>query len=481
METTDDVIPQFLASLATYQKYAAAAPAAPPARVAAAIRQRDARIREAKQKSRDFLERELSLGAQTALEVPFDTTLKYKLAEIFRFFVNRFQLRKRYPGVKFAPAVTLCRTLDEFLQPLLDGFTLSPALRAQALQRLKAVSEQWAREHRGYTGAYLPGQGILVNGWLLGYGRPPQMQGLWTDPGILPGLYRTALHEALGHGFLAEYSALGREKTALRLYSLEASLDFELRTVDTATRTLLGLKEVTVGGASRYLEEGWSTWVSATFTPRAPGEPPTFYTLERLWKTVANYPLPDAARSTLQSLLADLFLSSSGDVLKLFAAVRGLQIISEIPAFSLEPGVELAYVVGSMLIDQLELHLGIENVPFALLIAANVTYDLEQISCGDLETLVNGSIYFNPDCRLAILSQLELPKPEAAPNAPAPSPAAPPAGTDPLAGDQPEPYRPDPVEPDAQRPDAPRPVSLARLTRAARDQLNLAVPAELLD
>ena len=91
------------------------------------------------------------------------------------------------------------------------------------------------------------------------------------------------------------------------------------------------------------------------------------------------------------------------------------------------------YVIGSLMVNRLEAQLGLANVPYALLIAANLTYDLAHLSWGDMFSLYWNYPRFNPDWRLAALSSLKLAEP----------------------------------------------VTLKALVDAAQSQLNLAIPAEL--
>ncbi len=60
------------------------------------------------------------------------------------------------------------------------------------------------------------------------------------------------------------------------------------------------------------------------------------------------------------------------------------------------------------MLRRLEARLGWQNVPCAVAIAANVTYNLEEISLVDLDALVKGDPRLNVDARLALLGTLEL-------------------------------------------------------------------------
>jgi hypothetical protein len=71
-------------------------------------------------------------------------------------------------------------------------------------------------------------------------------------------------------------------------------------------------------------------------------------------------------------------------------------------------GQPLEYAVGELILMQSENNLGARCVPFAVLVAANLTFDLSEISLVDLSALMQNDLRLNPDARLAVLSRLRL-------------------------------------------------------------------------
>ena len=92
--------------------------------------------------------------------------------------------------------------------------------------------------------------------------------------------------------------------------------------------------------------------------------------------------------------------------IRLWQEIARLELFDE--AFGSELGQPVAYVLGYLLLRRLEGRLGWKNMPAAVAIAGNVTYNLEETSVADLAALVNGDPRLNVDARLALLGALEL-------------------------------------------------------------------------
>ena len=71
-------------------------------------------------------------------------------------------------------------------------------------------------------------------------------------------------------------------------------------------------------------------------------------------------------------------------------------------------GQPLRYILGELLFCQAEENLGPKCVPYAALIAANVTLDPAQMGLSDLSTLLKGDARLNPNARMAAISRLKL-------------------------------------------------------------------------
>jgi len=148
----------------------------------------------------------------------------------------------------------------------------------------------------------------------------------------------------------------------------------------------------------------------------APTQPGVRYTLEQVGQVLQaihdqspNDLRPDVTRF-LEATRVLLVVSEPLPDDVIFQAVRVWQEEAEIfdQVFSHSLGQPALYVLGYLLLRRLEARLGWQNLPCAVAIAANVTYDLEQISLVDLESLVTNDPRLNVDARLALLGTLEL-------------------------------------------------------------------------
>jgi len=326
----------------------------------------------------------------------------------------------RYP-------VVYCETLEEFFTPIVADLDVSETERAKILEREVAEAEEIARERGGgVLGVNIPGRGCYVNGWLFGYlGRMPARDAL-EDPSSFRRILETVCHEKLGHGFLAELTATGREKTRLGLWRFDLARRFSLRRVDSPQSALLRQKSALLHQATRFTEEGWATWIEGHMLWRAAREGllpderiPTplipKYTLEQMGRVLRMAhnqepglrPLVDRMEDAVQILLLTSDRASDQAILE---AVRVWQVEASRldPIFTRELGQPISYVLGYLLMRRLEAQLGWQNLPYALLIAANVTYQLDQIPVGDLLAVLASDPRLNVDARLALLCTLRL-------------------------------------------------------------------------
>lgn len=342
-----------------------------------------------------------------------------------------FGLETRFPGAPLGQyPVIYCETLEEFFTSFVFDADASDSSKQEALAFLIAQAEAQARESGGGTlGVNLPGRGCYVNGWLFGFARGVAPRAALQDPAILPRIVETVCHEKLGHGFIAALTAVGQEKTRLGLWRFDLAQKFHLRTVDTPQSALLLRKYALVHQSTRFTEEGWATWIEQVmlwFAARK-GLLPGVQAAEHLQ---AKYSLaqvgqllqqlrqnaaPESEERNLVELVAavthiladDKSDFSEGDV---FTAIRIWQEVAGVfdPVFSQVFGQPAVYVLGYLLLRKLEARLGWQNLPYAVAIAGNVSYDLEAIAVTDLGQLLAGDPRLNVDARLALLSTLRL-------------------------------------------------------------------------
>ncbi len=386
------------------------------------IRAYDEQLTYRIQETRQALEASLAKhGLQAPVAGQVELTTSPDLLQVDRQFLELFQIRKHIPAADIRYPTLFCETLNEFFAPLLESFDLSPMVKNNMLGAMKAEAEQTAHATQGggVFGMNLPSQGCYLNGWLFNYGYSGRPRDRLRDPRALPKILCTAAHERLGHGFITEFTALGAEKKALGLQSLNYARQFHLKVADTPAQALLVEKHNLVHWASEFTEEGWATWVAEALLQSIWGQPRTpRYTLQSVWDAITHTPVSTSTRARLQSAIGDLFLEPKTDWEQLHSAVLTLQGFSEkedrVLRTALDEhlsqtlGQSAPYVFGSLLMDKLESCLGVRAVPYAVMIAASVTYDLRQISSTDLARLIAAQPRLNPDSRLAALSTLEL-------------------------------------------------------------------------
>ncbi|MBN1922501.1 MAG: hypothetical protein JW892_14735 [Anaerolineae bacterium] len=342
-----------------------------------------------------------------------------------------FGLNDHFPGAPLGQyPVIYCETLQEFFTPFVLDEDASESSKQEALAALIAEAEEQARtKGGGILGINVPGRGCFVNGWFFGFARGVAPRAALQDPEVLPRIVETVCHEKLGHGYIAALTAAGQEKTRLGLWRFDLAQHFHLRTVDTPQSALLLRKYALVHATTRFSEEGWATWIEQTMLWLAarkgllPGiqageHLQAKYSLAavgQLLQQLRENAAPESdermffevVAAVTQILADDKTDFAVGDV---FTAIRAWQEVSAFldDAFSQVFGQPAVYVLGYLLLRKLEARLGWQNLPYAVAIAGNVSYDLETIAVTDLEQLLNHNPRLNVDARLALLSTLRL-------------------------------------------------------------------------
>jgi hypothetical protein len=344
-----------------------------------------------------------------------------------------FDLARIFPGAPLGQyPVVYCETLEEFFEPILADADISDSTREEALAAYVADAQTRAEERGGgIFGVNLPGRGCYVNGWLFGFahGTPPRTA--LQDPAVFPSIMETVCHEKLGHGFIAALTAVGQEKTQLGLWRFDWARKFNLRTVDTPRSSLLAQKHNLVFAATKFTEEGWATWIERIMRwlaaqhglvdrDQAPARPEAKYTLEevaRLLDTLQSRVPREQRPAVARFAQATQLLLVNTDPEAMHALFPAIQVWQQEASrfdeiFAEAFGQPTLYVLGYLLFRRLEAQLGWQNLPCAVAIAGNVTYDLENISLVDLATLLSSDPRLNVDARLALLATLQLEKGE---------------------------------------------------------------------
>jgi hypothetical protein len=136
--------------------------------------------------------------------------------------------------------------------------------------------------------------------------------------------------------------------------------------------------------------------------------------LQKVWDAVSRMPLAADSRQAILAALQVLFLEEDVTPDDMHNAMLFLQgLLGNAARRALDDylfntlGQAAPYIIGSLLMDKLEARFGTLCLPYAVMIACSVTFDLAQIGAADLGRLVATQNHLNPDSRLAALSTLK--------------------------------------------------------------------------
>ena len=342
------------------------------------------------------------------------------LRDLDAAFTAHFRLTEYYPANLLGYPTIYCHTLEEFYQPLAEVLYLSEQARLAWIDQAVAEAKQRAvqTEGGGTFGYNLPGQGCYLNGWLFAQQGQSTAEQALQSPELLPHILSTAAHEKLGHGFLALYSTLGRVKVRLGLEQMDMARRFGLRTADDPLSSLHMQQNNLLFMVSQLLEEGWATWIEHYLAAALLGAHERHtHSSQAVLEAIQHLPRNLEQRTEIQQLLvgamAVLFGEETQPPQVLHAAVRliedlGGQLDDHFGQALRQP---LRYAVGELLMLQVEANQGSACAPYTVLIAANLSFDLAQISLSDLAGLLSSDPRLSPDARLAVLSRLVLEQP----------------------------------------------------------------------
>ena len=343
------------------------------------------------------------------------------LDELDMAFTQAFRLADYFPANRLNYPTVYCETLEEFFTPLLNQLKISPDARQAELSRLVREAEEMARQTQGggMLGVNLPGQGCYLNGWLLAYGTNSSPRAALQVPELLRRILETAAHEKLGHGFLDMYSTLGAVKTQLGLTMIELAGQFGLQAADDPSASLRQQQHNLLFMISQLLEEGWASWIETWLgrgVLKSTSRPS--YSISGLVQAIQDLPVDLAERQEIEELmmaaLEILFAPQEQPLSNLHRAVLFFEQLHDTNLdtfFAHQLGQPLRYVIGELLLMQVEANLGAACAPYASLIAANIHFDPQQVGLSDLQILLMQDARLHPDARLAALSRLKLERP----------------------------------------------------------------------
>lgn len=351
-----------------------------------------------------------------------DLTTSSVLQEMDAAFIQAFDVENFYPVERLAYPTVYCETLEEFFTPLAQQMDISSQARQALVQQMAEQAQQTAAQTDGggTFGFNLPGVGCYLNGWLFAYGSGLSPQAAFQQTRLQQRILGTAAHEKLGHGFLSLYSALGAVKTSLGLSLADLARRFSLQSADDPQSSLRREQANLLYTFSQLLEEGWATWVEGFLAGELLGASAgPRYELSQVIAAIQDLPVDVQNRHQVQDLLmgalAALFSRDDVPLGSLHQAVMVFDVVgSEFDDYFFQAlGQPLRYVIGELLFHQAETNLGTACLPYAALLAANITFDPAQISLADLRDLFSHDPRLNPDARLAALCRLVLSQPGA--------------------------------------------------------------------
>jgi hypothetical protein len=350
--------------------------------------------------------RGLDLGAEVKPEaVEFDKDwAKYihakvdlyqglKLAEIDGWYDDLFGISRHFTGENLAYPTYLCETLEEFFEPHVRHLAISKSGKAELIERMVREAEE-----------------------LFAYPNTSAVKEVLNDPQKLPSVVGVVAHEKLGHGFLSEFTCLGKERENVQLSRYKIAEEFAIRLSDSPSEILLREKWEILFLSSMFAEEGYATWVEAkmlealTGRPQRPHHPgAVMKLLDLMVRSCEDKELLAFLKAVKDSVQLILEPEGAGSKELHAAAVvlEQAEPILERP-FSRTFGQPARYVLGYLLIERLEEHFGTKLVPYAMAVIYNVDYDLEQIANTDLARVVQKEPRMNIHSRA--LHMLTLPK-----------------------------------------------------------------------
>lgn len=337
----------------------------------------------------------------------------YFLKELDDLFIQIFNFSTYYSPSGLRYNTIYCDTPEEFYGTFLLNSNYSETQKKELLDSEIRQAMKDAIDGGGCFGVSIPGVACYINGWLISTLAGIDPKGFLKDPDVLKQVKKTTVHEKLGHGFLSFYSELGRLEESLGLTLIQIASRFPHLTTDDATDNLKYEQSRILFGSKTFLEEGWATWIQKFYSQNIislPEDPP--YSVNDLIKPLSNYfqnSIIDSNRysSVIQALSIILDENTSTEDLRI-----AIKITEDFDNFAYRHKLSFAkqpfrYGFGNLILQNCERNLGTICVPYAALIAANVTFNPEKVGVSDLSIIMADPRY-RPNTRLVMISKLKL-------------------------------------------------------------------------
>ncbi|NLB70955.1 MAG: hypothetical protein GX797_02975 [Chloroflexi bacterium] len=367
-----------------------------------------------KQQSLEDQVRHRSTEVKARIEVTEDDQLKI----LDEFFFERFNLHNYFPSSHFSYPVIYCETIEEFVEAQSMDVKLSEKEKNKLLGKLVQEYEQESRRGSYVWGMDISGVGCYLNGWAFGkkHNHPPK--DVLKIPELAKNVLKTAVHEKLGHGFLTMFSTLGQEMHTLGGRTI---LDADLIGLDVYTdpaHRLAYNQHQALLSSSIIQQEGWSVWIESYFCAnlinRTTKHPK--YTFAMLLNAISALNFKNSEEKEIKrrliaacTVLIDENSYKPEVLLEQIKIVKGASRIfdDQIMGLLSQP---LRYVLGHILMYQVELRAGTQCVPHAALLAGNLKLNVNQTGLADMTVLLDTDPRLNADARLAMISKIKLEK-----------------------------------------------------------------------
>lgn len=335
-----------------------------------------------------------------------------KLEEIDEWYDGLFQVSRHFQGENLAYPTFFCESLEEFFEPHVKYLSISKLQKRALIEmQVKQAKELAASSGGGIFGVNWPGDGCYLNGWLFAYPRTDDPRWVLGDEARLPSVAATVAHEKLGHGFLSEFTSLGREREKIQLSRYRVAEDFDIRLTDSPESVLLQEKWETLFLSSMYIEEGYATWIESRLLEDFFGRPKRIHSaarvialLEELIDSTSDREVRRFLRAvhTTVKWITNPEPASSANIHARALLLEGAEQLLA-PAFNQVFGQPPRYVIGEILVDQLERRLGTFLVPYAMAVIFNVEYSLDKIANSDLRNVIGREPRMNLHSRAMLM------------------------------------------------------------------------------
>lgn len=345
------------------------------------------------------------------IEVTHDNSLKLQ----DDFFFDTFKLHKYYPVAPFSYPVVYCETLEEFCEAYVQDKKLSEKEKQELVRQTVEQFFQKSQSDAYIYGVDISGVGCFINGWAFGKSFNVNPKDVLKEPQLAKIVAETAVHEKLGHGFLSMFSTLGQELHMVGSGTIREAAQIDSDVYTNPVHRLRYGQHQALLSSSMYQQEGWSTWIESFFAEhyfQTDSHPK--YTFEKLHNAILKLNCKNNEEKQMKDILIMACTSLVNEnvytpeellvlmgLVKLSETVFDEQIQSSLSQ-------DLRYVLGFILMYQVELNAGIQCVPHAALLAGNLKLNVDQIGLQDLKVLLETDPRLNTDTRLAMISKIKL-------------------------------------------------------------------------